>query len=200
MRTSFKLALVIGAAALMSLLRANAATIDVQVAADGLKFTPQNVTINVGDTVRWTWVGSGHSTTSGTPGHPDGMWDSGVQSAGFTFSFTFTTPGTFNYFCSPHGLCCGMIGSVTVNQQIDTVTITRAQYAVARSQLTVQATDSNDTATLTVSVTSTGQVLGTMMNKGGGSYSAKFNGITNPQKITVTSDFGGTATARVKAR
>ena len=200
MKTSVKFAFVICLLALLSLARAGAATIDVQVAASGLQFTPQDVTINVGDTVRWTWVGSGHSTTSGTPGNPDGLWDSGVQNAGFTFSFTFTTAGVFNYYCSPHGLCCGMIGSVSVNDEIDTVTITRAQYSVARSQLAVQATDSDSSATLTVSVTNTGEVLGTMMNRGGGNYVAKFSGIANPRKITVTSDLGGSAVARVKAR
>ena len=93
-----------------------------------------------------------------------------------------------------------MIGTVTVTEAVDTVTITRAQYTTSRSQLTVQATDTDDTATLTVSVTSTGEVLGTMMNRGGGSYSAKFTGISNPRKITVTSNLGGSATARVRAR
>ncbi len=83
---------------------------------------------------------------------------------------------------------------------VDTVVITRAQYMISRSQLTVQATDTNDTAMLTVSVTSTGEVLGTMMNLGGGSYSAKFRGISNPQKITVSSNLGGSATARVRVR
>ena len=200
MKASIKFAFILCAAALLPLLGAKAATVQVQVAADGLKFTPQDVTINVGDTVEWVWVGSGHSTTSGTPGNPDGMWDSGVHSAPFTFSFTFTTPGTFNYFCTPHGGCCGMIGSVTVNEQVDTVTITRAQYSVARSQLTVQATDTNDTATLTVSVTNTGEILGDMINRGGGSYTAKFNGIANPRKITVTSNLGGSDTARVRER
>jgi hypothetical protein len=93
-----------------------------------------------------------------------------------------------------------MIGTVTVTEAVDTVTITRAQYSVSRSQLTVQATDTNDTATLTVSVTSTGEILGPMMNKGGGSYQAKFTGISNPQNITVSSNLGGSATARVRAR
>ena len=199
MKLHTKFAFIVCCAATFSLLNSRAATIQVQVGAGGLKFTPQNVTIHVGDTVRWTWVGSGHSSTSGTPGNPDGLWDSGVQNSGFVFTHTFTAPGTFNYFCSPHGLCCGMIGSVTV-AEVDTVVITRAQYTTSRSQLTVQATDTNDTAMLTVSVTTTGEVLGTMMNLGGGSYSAKFVGISNPQKITVTSNFGGSATARVRAR
>jgi hypothetical protein len=92
-----------------------------------------------------------------------------------------------------------MIGSVTV-AEVDTVVITRAQYTTSRSQLTVKATDTDDTAMLTVSVTSTGEVLGTMMNLGGGSYSAKFGGISNPQKITVSSNLGGSATARVRVR
>lgn len=200
MKHRIKFALLIGCAALLSLASAGATTFQVQVGAGGLKFTPQNVSIKVGDTVQWTWAANGHSTTSGTPGHPDGMWDSGVQNNGFTFSFTFTTAGTFNYYCSPHGSCCGMIGSVTVANAVDTVQITRAQYLISRSQLTVQATGSNEDAVLTVSETSTGTIIGMLMNQGGGSYSGKFNGIANPRQITVTSDFGGTATARVKAR
>jgi plastocyanin len=187
-------------AILVSLAAARATTFQVQVGAGGLKFTPQNVDIHVGDTVQWTWAANGHSTTSGTPGQPDGMWDSGVQNLGFTFSFTFTSVGTFNYYCSPHGACCGMIGTVSVTEAIDTVQITRAQYTISRSQLTVQATDSNPTAVLTVTKTSDGTLIGMLGNQGGGNYSGKFNGISNPQRITVTSNFGGTATARVKAR
>ena len=200
MKLQIKFAFIVCCAATISLLSSRADTIPVQVGAGGLKFTPQNVTIHVGDTVQWTWAANNHSSTSGTPGNPDGLWDSGVHNIGFVFSRVFTTAGTFNYFCSPHGLCCGMIGTVTVTEAVDTVTITRAQYSVSRSQLTVQATDTNDTATLTVSVTSTGEILGPMMNKGGGSYQAKFTGISNPQNITVSSNLGGSATARVRAR
>lgn len=42
----------------------------------------------------------------------------------------------------------------------ETIRITRAQYTVARSQLTVQATDTVPTAVLTVSVTNSGEVAG----------------------------------------
>jgi plastocyanin len=195
-----KFAVILGCVAMISLLSAKAETFQVQVGAGGLKFTPQNVAIHVGDTVQWTWAASGHSSTSGTPGHPDGMWDSGVQNSGFVFTQTFNSAGNFSYYCTPHGACCGMVGSVMVTAQTDTVQITRAQYAVAQSQLTVQATDTDDTAALTVSVTRTGVILGPMMNKGGGSYTAKFNGIANPKNITVTSDGGGSDTAKVKAR
>jgi plastocyanin len=201
MKLHAKLAFIVCCAAVIPLLSSRAATFQVTVAPGGaLTFTPSNVTIQVGDTVKWTWASSGHSSTSGTPGHPDGMWDSGVQNSGFTFSHTFTAAGTFSYYCTPHGACCGMIGSVTVTPAADTVQITRAQYTTSRSQLTVQATDSNDTAVLTVSVTSSGMVLGPMTNKGGGNYSAKFNGIANPLNITVSSNLGGSDSARVRAR
>ena len=80
----------------------------------------------------------------------------------------------------------------------DTVTIPRAQYVTSKSQLMVQATGSDPTAALTVSVTSSGQILGTMMNKGGGSYTAKFKGVTsNPVNITVKSNLGGSASKAV---
>jgi plastocyanin len=200
MKSYLKLVLIASVGAVFAALTANATTFQVQVAANGLTFTPQNITINVGDTVEWVWVGSGHSTTSGTPGNPDGLWDSGVQNAGFSFSQTFDTAGIFAYYCSPHGLCCGMVGSVTVNQQIDTVTILKAQYAIARSQLTVQAKDNDPMAMLTVSQTDTGTIIGPMKTRGDGKYTGTFRNISNPQMITVTSDLGGSATARVRAR
>jgi len=69
-------------------------------------------TIRVGDTVKWVWVNGTHSATSGTctsggyygdgSCNSDGIWDSGLKSQPFTFSHTFTTPGTFTYFCSSH--------------------------------------------------------------------------------------------------
>ena len=114
MKLHIKFALVVCGAAIIPLLSSRAATVQVQVGVGGLKFTPQNATIQVGDTVQWVWAANGHSSTSGTPGNPDGLWDSGVQNSGFLFDHTFSETGTFSYFCTPHGTCCGMIGSVTV--------------------------------------------------------------------------------------
>jgi serine protease AprX len=83
---------------------------------------------------------------------------------------------------------------------VDTVVITKAQYSISRSQLTVLATDTNTAAVLTVKVTSSGEVLGTMDTRGDGNYRLKANGIANPQNITVTSNLGGSASADVRAR
>jgi plastocyanin len=94
---------------------ASATTFNVDVAPGGsLVFDPGFVSIQPGDTVTWTWKGSDHSVTSGTPGAPTGLFDSGIKNSGATFSHTFTDPGTIAYYCVPHGACCGMIGFVTV--------------------------------------------------------------------------------------
>jgi serine protease AprX len=88
------------------------------------------------------------------------------------------------------------VGSVAV----DTVTVTKAQYSISGSQLKVNATDSDATAVLTVKVTSTGEVLGTMQTRGDGNYQLKKVGIANPVNITVTSNLGGSDSADVRAR
>jgi hypothetical protein len=75
---------------------------------------PSSVTIHPGDQVKWTWGSDGHSTTSGSPGMPTGMWDSGVINSGSTFTHTFNSVGTFPYYCTVHGGCCGMVATVTV--------------------------------------------------------------------------------------
>ena len=92
---------------------AGAATVTVTVGAGGFVFRPSSVTINTGDTVLWTWSSSGHSVTSGSPGMPTGLWDSGIRNQGAMFSHTFNTAGLFPYFCVPHA-AFGMVGSVTV--------------------------------------------------------------------------------------
>jgi hypothetical protein len=58
-----------------------------------------------------TWTLGGilpHSVTSDT-----GLFDSGVHTSG-TFAFTFTSPGTYVYFCTVHGRNV-MFGSVVVH-------------------------------------------------------------------------------------
>ena len=93
---------------------ASATTFTVTVGTNGgLVFTPSSVTIHPGDQVKWTWSSSGHSTTSGSPGMPNGIWDSGIRNQGATFTRTFNSVGTFPYYCVPHS-CCGMVGTVMV--------------------------------------------------------------------------------------
>ena len=94
---------------------ASGATVTVTVGNNCFCFSPSSVTIHPGDTVQWTWSSTGHSTTSGTPGAPNGVWDSGILNQGAMFSHTFDTAGNFQYYCTPHGACCNMVGTVIVS-------------------------------------------------------------------------------------
>ena len=78
-------------------------------------FTPGVVTVAPGDTVTWTWLASGHSTTSDATTGPE-VWNSGVLASGATFVHTFTTAGTYPYYCVIHGAPggIGMSGQVIV--------------------------------------------------------------------------------------
>ncbi len=94
---------------------AGGATVTVRVVH--LDYSP-DPTIQVGDTVQWVWDVSNHSTTS-VAGQTE-SWNSGLKSAGATFTHTFTHTGTFNYYCTLHGgdngdgTARGMSGTVTV--------------------------------------------------------------------------------------
>ena len=79
---------------------ANAAT--ATVSAADYSFQPALRSIHVGDVVRWTFAGDPHTVTSGSPGAPDGAFDSGIKAPGGTFQMTFQTTGTFHYFCQIH--------------------------------------------------------------------------------------------------
>src|SRR5436189_863734 len=104
---------------------ASATTVDVTIGPNGnLVFSPSSVTIHPGDQVKWTWGSSGHSSTSGSPGMPNGIWDSGILNQGATFTHTFNSTGTFPYYCTPHGGCCGMVGTVMVANASPTPTPT----------------------------------------------------------------------------
>jgi plastocyanin len=84
-------------------------------------FSPKNLVIQAGDTVRWTWVNGFHNCVSGVSGTPDGIWDSGLFPAPFTFEVTFDQAflaanpvpnNRYDYYCVVHQP--GMTGSVTV--------------------------------------------------------------------------------------
>jgi hypothetical protein len=81
----------------------------------------------------------------------------------------------------------------------DTVSISRAEYEVAKNTLRIEATSSRSNATLQVFVTSTNQVIGTLANNGGGKYSGQFNWSVT-QNITVRSNLGGAASRAVSAK
>jgi plastocyanin len=87
-----------------------------------LMFAPANLTIRVGDTVRWVWGSGGHSVVSGTNGNADNRFCSpsntgcdnpSLSSMGATYEHTFAQAGTFPYYCSVH-FSLGMTGTIKV--------------------------------------------------------------------------------------
>jgi quinohemoprotein ethanol dehydrogenase len=87
-----------------------------QVTIKDFDFTPAGcvsgclfaLAVPPGTTITWTNDGpSQHTTTS-----DNGVWDSGLLSAGDTFSYTFNDQGVYYYFCRPHPW---MRGTITID-------------------------------------------------------------------------------------
>jgi plastocyanin len=89
-------------------------SVEIQLRSDGSnRFEPSNVTIPVGTTVTWTWVGGFHNVTS--TGSPAFTSSGDPTSAPHSFSQTFSSPGTYAYFCVVHGTpTAGMRGTIVV--------------------------------------------------------------------------------------
>ncbi|MEW6043974.1 MAG: plastocyanin/azurin family copper-binding protein [Thermoproteota archaeon] len=76
-------------------------------------YLPNAVTVKTGTKVTWKNVDSAaHTVTSGKDATPDGTFDSSIVMAGKSFSHTFKSAGTYNYYCVVHPW---MTGTVTVN-------------------------------------------------------------------------------------
>ena len=73
----------------------------------GFAFSPETLTISIGDTVTWTNKESATHTATADGGE----FDSGNLGNGDTFSHTFTTAGTYTYYCKIH---TSMTATITV--------------------------------------------------------------------------------------
>ena len=73
------------------------------VTISDFKFSPGTITVNAGDTVRWTNAGpTGHSATGSG-------FDTGILAKGASGSETFSKAGTFSYICTPHPFMKGTV-------------------------------------------------------------------------------------------
>jgi amicyanin len=75
------------------------------VAITDFKFTPATLTVPIGSTVTWTNQDEEPHTVAAKDGsfHSTGMDTHG------TYSFTFTTPGSYDYICSIHPFMTGTV-------------------------------------------------------------------------------------------
>ena len=91
---------------------------------DKLRFIPNEITINVGDTLEWRNIGAIPHTVTADPRRmpsstniklPNGAeaFDSGWVVRGKSYRYTFSEPGIYRYICLPHERA-GMLGIVIV--------------------------------------------------------------------------------------
>src|SRR5206468_11588668 len=108
---------VLGAALVMCLLvpagSVFAQEADATVNMQSLAFGPTVVHITPGQTVLWTNSDPLQHTVTAD----DASFDSGLIDAGGTFTQEFDTPGTYQYYCQPHGSAGlhGMAATIVVD-------------------------------------------------------------------------------------
>ena len=100
-------ALAVAALAAGALASQGAPAADAGVQIDQYAFLPQRITVKPGTTVTWTNEDDAPHTIASSAK----VFKSRPLDTGDKFSFTFTTPGTYAYFCSLHPQ---MTGTVTV--------------------------------------------------------------------------------------
>jgi plastocyanin len=76
----------------------NAQTLHNITVAD-FSFTPSNITITGGDQVKWTNVLGTHNVRADN----NSFFSGPAAPAPWEFTHTFTTAGSFRYYCEPHG-------------------------------------------------------------------------------------------------
>jgi len=83
------------------------------VTVQSFSFTPQSLTITVGDIVRWTNISGTHNVKA-----DDNSFTSGSAApAPWEFTHTFTAAGNNPYYCEPHqGM--GMTGTIIVQDPV----------------------------------------------------------------------------------
>ena len=131
-------------------------------------FNPSSLNVNVGDIVEWVWVQGSHTTTSSTIPAGSTSWDEPINSGNQTYSYTVSTPGTYNYVCTFHA-GMGMVGSFVATEATPVLEVTPPSQNVSASAGTTDfsvTSNGNWTASSDVTwctVTSSGSGNGTLV-------------------------------------
>ena len=83
------------------------------VSTSGMTFSPDNISINKGDTITFVNTGGNHNVNGNKttyPGNPESFGNS--VGSGWSYSYVFETPGEYQYQCDPHAP--SMAGSISV--------------------------------------------------------------------------------------
>ena len=85
----------------------HSAPANVHIAIIDYAFEPAEQAITAGESITWQNDGQELHNVFDLAG----TWESPALSSGQTYTFMFTTPGTYTYVCSIHS---GMLGTITV--------------------------------------------------------------------------------------
>jgi plastocyanin len=111
---------ILALAVLINILSLNisfAKTIDVNVSNS--KFTPKDITVSVGDSVKWTETEGTHNVDGLKSVYPNNPVSFGNSIGNnWSYTFVFTVAGKYNYQCDAH-VSFGMTGTVTVETTSD---------------------------------------------------------------------------------
>lgn len=100
--------------ALLLIVFTNVNAVTHMISVGGISFTPNSMSVNVGDTVQWNWSNGSHTTTSTSVPGGAATWDSPMTQSVTVFKYKVTEAGVYNYKCTPHeGM--GMTGSFTAS-------------------------------------------------------------------------------------
>tara|TARA_B100000579_G_C22782530_1_gene830095 strand:+ start:291 stop:821 length:531 start_codon:yes stop_codon:yes gene_type:complete len=104
----------------------------ITVDSTNLQFSPSEVTINEGQTVRFFWSGEflEHNAVS-----PLGIFSTGNPQTEIDYAFTFDkgTNNTYDFICEPHELV-NMVGTITVNPAVEEEQVTSTNETMEAEQ------------------------------------------------------------------
>ncbi|WP_148686792.1 cupredoxin domain-containing protein [Candidatus Nitrosocosmicus hydrocola] len=105
-------------------------------------YDPREISINVNGTIKWvnndiephtvtSGIGGGlNSLLTNSQGKPNGLFDSGLFSAGDSISITFNNSGTFNYFCTIHPWMEGIVQVRNISTNIPSYPVDRFENKI----------------------------------------------------------------------
>jgi len=89
---------------------------DYLITLNGTSFSPNDLTVYIGETVQWKNTGGTHNVNGSLttfPNNPEGFYSGDASDENWTYEFTFNKTGEYNYQCDPHA-DLGMKGKITV--------------------------------------------------------------------------------------
>jgi plastocyanin len=167
-----------------------------EVLIRNMAFDPSTLTVKEGTTITWTNKdGVNHTVTSDA-----GLFDSGSLGAGGSFSFTFSTAGTYPYHCTLHPEMTAKI--IVTSAQVSSASVSIQSMSFTPATITVKAgtiitwtnNDSADhTVTSDTNLFTSGQINAPGLYTSGGSFSYTFTAAgTYPYHCSYHSSMKGT--------